>query len=160
MVKRCCVVLRIESRPFRRADTVLDHWAIPSTWFLYFQDNTLILELLCSIKHLNWKKIEFYKRKRSFSQAGMAHTFNPSTWRQRQADLCEFEVSLVYRVSSRTVRDTQRNAVSKQTNKQRIWGQLWVVAHTTGRFLLVQRQTGVPGELRQSFETLSQKDKQ
>ena len=29
--------------------------------------------------------------------------------RQRQADLCEFEVSLVYRVSSRTARATQRN---------------------------------------------------
>ena len=32
--------------------------------------------------------------------------------------ISEFEVSLVYRVSSRTARATQRNPVSKQTNKQ------------------------------------------
>jgi hypothetical protein len=33
--------------------------------------------------------------------------------RQRQADLCDFEASLVYRVSSRTARATQRNPVLK-----------------------------------------------
>jgi hypothetical protein len=27
------------------------------------------------------------------------HTFNPSAWEQRQADLCEFEANLVYKVS-------------------------------------------------------------
>jgi hypothetical protein len=32
--------------------------------------------------------------------------------------ILEFEANLVYRVSFRTVRDTQRNPVSKQTNKQ------------------------------------------
>jgi hypothetical protein len=34
--------------------------------------------------------------------------------------ISEFKVSLIYRVSSRTARDTQRNPVSKnkQTNKQ------------------------------------------
>jgi hypothetical protein len=26
----------------------------------------------------------------------MAHAFDPSTWEERQADLCEFEASLVY----------------------------------------------------------------
>ena len=49
----------------------------------------------------------------------MVHTFNHSTQRQRQADLCEFEDSLVYRVNSRAV--SHRNAVSKNkqhTNKQ------------------------------------------
>ena len=37
--------------------------------------------------------------------------------RQRQVDFCEFEAILVYRVSSRTARDAQRNPVStyKQT---------------------------------------------
>jgi len=50
-------------------------------------------------------------------QGAGLHTLNPNTGRQRQADLCEFEASLVYRVSSRTARDTQRNPVSKQTNK-------------------------------------------
>ena len=39
------------------------------------------------------------------------------TLRQRQASLCEFKASLVYRVSSRTARATQRDPVSK-TNKQ------------------------------------------
>ena len=38
--------------------------------------------------------------------------------RQRQADLCELEVSLVYRVSSRTARATQRNPVSKKERQQ------------------------------------------
>jgi hypothetical protein len=38
--------------------------------------------------------------------------------RQRQADLCEFKTSLVYRLSSKTARTTQRNPASKkQTNK-------------------------------------------
>jgi hypothetical protein len=44
---------------------------------------------------------------------------------QRQAYLCEFEASLVYRVNSKTARTTQRNPVSKpkkpkqnKTNKQ------------------------------------------
>ena len=41
--------------------------------------------------------------------------------RQRQEDLCEFKVSLVYRVSSRTVsKATQRNPVKgKQTNNKK-----------------------------------------
>jgi hypothetical protein len=33
--------------------------------------------------------------------------------RQRQADLCEFKASLIYRASSRTGRATQRNPMSK-----------------------------------------------
>ena len=38
----------------------------------------------------------------------------PALRRQRQVDLCEFEASLVYRASSRTVRAvTQRNPVLK-----------------------------------------------
>ena len=43
----------------------------------------------------------------------MAHTFNPTLRRQRQADLCEFEASLDYGESSRTARATWRKAVSK-----------------------------------------------
>jgi hypothetical protein len=39
----------------------------------------------------------------------VAHAFNPST---------EFEASLVYKVSSRTARTTQRNPVSKNKTKQ------------------------------------------
>jgi hypothetical protein len=38
----------------------------------------------------------------------------PALRRQRQADLCEFEASLVYRSSSTTAKATQRNPVSKE----------------------------------------------
>lgn len=52
-------------------------------------------------------------------RAVVAHTFNPSTRRQRQADLHEFKASLVYRAISRTAGATQRNPVLKKlTNKQ------------------------------------------
>jgi hypothetical protein len=48
----------------------------------------------------------------------VAHAFNPSTSpRGRGRWISEFEASLVYRVSSRTARATQRNPVSK--NKKR-----------------------------------------
>jgi hypothetical protein len=43
-----------------------------------------------------------------------AHAFNPSRGRQ----ISEFKASLVYRVSSRTARATQRNPVSKNKTKQ------------------------------------------
>jgi hypothetical protein len=36
----------------------------------------------------------------------------PVLRRERQADLCELEASVVFRVSSRTARATQRNPVS------------------------------------------------
>jgi hypothetical protein len=38
--------------------------------------------------------------------------------RQRQVDLFEFDINLVYRVSSRTARDAQRNPVLENTMKQ------------------------------------------
>jgi hypothetical protein len=41
----------------------------------------------------------------------------PTPWRKRQEDLCQFEASLVYRVSSRTSRTTQKNSVSKAKRK-------------------------------------------
>ena len=34
-------------------------------------------------------------------------------------DLCEFKASLVYRASSKSARDTQRNPVSKKTKKKK-----------------------------------------
>ena len=47
------------------------------------------------------------------------HTVIPALKKQRQTDLCEFETSLVYRVSSRTgFRATQTNPVSKTKNKK------------------------------------------
>jgi hypothetical protein len=44
-------------------------------------------------------------------RAVVAHAFNPNRGRR----VSEFEASLVYRVSSRTARATQRNPVSKTT---------------------------------------------
>jgi hypothetical protein len=44
----------------------------------------------------------------------VAHAFNPSTWEAEAGGFSEFEASLVYRVSSRTARATQRNPVSKK----------------------------------------------
>jgi hypothetical protein len=42
---------------------------------------------------------------------------NPALRRQRQVDLCEFKVSLVYRVSSRTCRATHRNSLRKERQR-------------------------------------------
>jgi hypothetical protein len=39
--------------------------------------------------------------------------------RQRQADLCEFKASLVYRANSKVARGKQRNSVSKNQKKER-----------------------------------------
>ena len=37
----------------------------------------------------------------------------PAPGRQRQVNFCEFKASLIYRVSSRITKDTQRNPVKK-----------------------------------------------
>jgi hypothetical protein len=50
----------------------------------------------------------------------VAHPLIPALGRQRQEDLCEFRVSLVYRVSSKTSRVTQRNPVLENKIKQKI----------------------------------------
>ena len=44
----------------------------------------------------------------------------PALRRQRQEECNEFKASLVYRVSSRTARVTQRNPVSKKTKQTKI----------------------------------------
>jgi hypothetical protein len=46
------------------------------------------------------------------------HAFNPSTCKAEAGRSLEFKASLVYRVSSRTARATQRNPVSKNKDKQ------------------------------------------
>jgi hypothetical protein len=50
----------------------------------------------------------------------------PALGRQRQADLCELEASLVYRVSSRTARDTKApvSAHLQNTPELKAWGTL------------------------------------
>ena len=50
--------------------------------------------------------------------AVVAHALNPSTWGGRGRWISEFQASLVYRVSSRTARATQRTPVSTKTSKQ------------------------------------------
>ena len=48
----------------------------------------------------------------------LAHTFNPKTQEAEPSNLCDFEASLVYRVSSRLVRSVlQRNSVQKTKTK-------------------------------------------
>jgi hypothetical protein len=57
----------------------------------------------------------------------------PALERQRQADLCEYEASLVCKVSSRTVRTTQRKTKPNQTkpnqNKTQRTSRDWYVFH-------------------------------
>jgi hypothetical protein len=47
----------------------------------------------------------------------VVHQLNPNTQEAELVDHCEFEASLVYRVSSRTARATQENPVSKKKKK-------------------------------------------
>jgi hypothetical protein len=56
-----------------------------------------------------------YGRGRKGTHSLGAHILSlvPALGRQRQEDLCEFEVSLVYRVSSRTAKIKKREPVSK-----------------------------------------------
>lgn len=52
------------------------------------------------------------------SWAVVAHPFNPSTPRQRQVDLSEFETSLFYIASSRLVRNTYGDLVFEEEEKE------------------------------------------
>jgi hypothetical protein len=57
---------------------------------------------------------------KEYCHRGMvAHTFNPSTREARGRWISEFEASLIYKVSSRTARATQRNPVSKNQKKKK-----------------------------------------
>ena len=56
-------------------------------------------------------KLVIVYEKPNDSQAAVVYTFIVALRRQRQADLCEFEASLVYRVDSRIAKATQRNSV-------------------------------------------------
>jgi hypothetical protein len=58
-------------------------------------------------------------RKAAESQVVVIHAFNSSARRQGKVNLCEFEASLDYRVSSRTDRETQRNPASKKEGKKK-----------------------------------------
>jgi hypothetical protein len=55
----------------------------------------------------------------------------------RGRQISEFEASLVYRVSFRTVRATQRNPVSKKQNKTKQKKNRMLVSHSDTREMLV-----------------------
>jgi hypothetical protein len=63
------------------------------------------LPLINNKGKIKWKQEA--KIKTTYGCSVVVYTFNPSTL---EADLCEFEVSLVYRVSSRTARVIHRNS--------------------------------------------------
>jgi hypothetical protein len=70
----------------------------------------------------------------------------PALGRLRQVDLSEFEVRLVYRVSYRTARATQRNPVSKKI-KEPNWPQItffFFLIHLSGKII------GIPYHTQQS----------
>jgi hypothetical protein len=62
--------------------------------------------------------LKYLYLKLDLSRAVVAHACNSSTWEAEARQISEFEASLVYRVSSRTAKATQRNPVSKTKNKQ------------------------------------------
>lgn len=50
----------------------------------------------------------------------VAHTFNPRTWEAKASKSHEFETNLIFRVSSRTCRATERNPVLKNKSGGRV----------------------------------------
>jgi hypothetical protein len=62
------------------------------------------LEATCNISMQQYGK---------FVQATVEHPLIPALGRQRQANICEFKASLVYRASIRIARATPRNSVLK-----------------------------------------------
>jgi hypothetical protein len=48
----------------------------------------------------------------------VVHTFDLSTWEAQGGNLCEFETSLVYRVSSRTAKTTEIKPISKNRKRR------------------------------------------
>ena len=58
----------------------------------------------------------------------VVYAFNPSAW---EAEPNRFEGRLVYRVSSRTARDTQKNPVLKKTKTNR-WMDGWIPIRMVG----------------------------
>jgi hypothetical protein len=53
------------------------------------------------------------------SMGVVAHAFNPSTWEARGRPISEFEASLVYKVSSRTARATEKHCLKEPKKKKK-----------------------------------------
>ena len=52
-------------------------------------------------------------------QMVMENTFDYSTWEAEAGRSLKFEVSQIYRATSRTVKDTQRSPISKQQQQNK-----------------------------------------
>ena len=61
----------------------------------------------------NFQELENVSQRYRFAGQWWSMTLIPALRRQRQAHLCEFKASLLYRASTRTARATLRNPVSK-----------------------------------------------
>ena len=73
----------------------------------------------------------------------------------RGRQISEFEASLVYRVSSRTARATQRNPVLEKKQKEKRKFELGVAAHDFNPSSGEAEADGVLGQLGPHSETLS-----
>jgi hypothetical protein len=68
------------------------------------------------------QKAKQNKFKNASSEPGVvAHAFNPSTQEAEAGGFLSSEASLVYKMSSRTARATQRNPVSKNQKKKTLY---------------------------------------
>jgi hypothetical protein len=65
----------------------------------------------------------------------VAYAFNPSTW-EAEAGGFLFEASLVYKMSSKTARATQRNPVSKNKTKNKTKAENTWTSHTGRLYFL------------------------
>lgn len=62
--------------------------------------------------------------------AMVLHIFSPGTW-ETSRQIKEFEDSLIFRASSRTGRDTQRNYLKKYQDKNKNWESTGVCAYNS-----------------------------
>jgi hypothetical protein len=71
--------------------------------------------------HLNptFKQSHLFVKSLHSELGVVAHAFNPSTWEGRGRRISEFEASLVYKMSSRTARATQRNPDLRNQKKKK-----------------------------------------
>jgi hypothetical protein len=67
------------------------------------------------------EEIKKKKKKKKEKPGVVAHAFNPSTWEAEAGRISEFKDSLVYKVSSRTARAIQRNPVSKNQKRKKLF---------------------------------------
>ena len=85
---------------------VLRHWAELNT--------TLVCLFLLFLKHTNQQK----ENMPLFKKKNLPRWLIPALGRQRQADFCEFEASLFYKVSSRTGSIATEKSCLQKTNKK------------------------------------------